>query len=551
MDINKIANLFDFKTGNSERDNFFINTYPHFDIFTKAKTLSIIQEKITTFNSYMNRSSVRDKIVSELIDGIQVFLNADARDSFDLLPFISFYTSINIDDIDEGILMKPLKKIEFIFKEKDLTKNYDLKQILINTTRIIALSSSYKDLYDSIQSNEGYNSYIELLCNYIEQLSENEIIDDELINLITETLPAISSYKLSEKIHGKIGKEIELNEYNCYVKKMIPLEDDIEIFFDKIKKYRVKYSIIPEDICLYINKFYNSNEKMIRLCNIDLIRNYLIENNIENISVFYDSLIGIGTEGLANSKSLSIKRIKLSPVMFHEATHVIQFNNIENDRNYVKYNYNLLKDIVLFQNMDPIIYNRNHHRYLFEIDANINGERKYYDILSKIGLLTENDIKEKDKLDEREKTCISISDVINIDGYNYEKSYLIDQIIEHTPNILINYPVLQIEYCRDGKRKDIVDILKTMEENLNNRSRTEEEILGISTCIFGDSYQIKDIEETINNLSEYTPQNPLMGKIKNNLISEIHWLLENDELINESKENTDINTTKKSKELSK
>ena len=162
----------------------------------------------------------------------------------------------------------------------------------------------------------------------------------------------------------------------------------------------MKYGIIPEEICIYVNKFYNDNSSAIRLCNIDLLRHYLIKNGLEDTCIFYDDSIDVGTEGLASNKTLAIKNTNLSIVMFHEARHVIQFSNMGNDKNYIRYNYNILKDNILSNYMDRGVYNRNHNRYLFEIDADIEGQKEYYKVLEQMNLLSEADRTKMEKLDE-------------------------------------------------------------------------------------------------------------------------------------------------------
>ena len=138
MDIEKINSLFEFKTSNSERDDFFLNIFPTFDSFTKAKILKQIQQKMKFFNSYMTRSKAKNIILEELKKEINVFLDENnVQKCIDLLPNILFYTSISINDIESDILLKPLKKMLFIIKSVDIFNNQDFNKTLINITKII------------------------------------------------------------------------------------------------------------------------------------------------------------------------------------------------------------------------------------------------------------------------------------------------------------------------------------------------------------------------------------------------------------------------------
>lgn len=539
-----VYHLTEFTTSGRNIDEFFTNIYPNLNVYDQAVVLSEFQKNINRFNLYLNRSKEKKHILEQIKSGIDLFIiEKDLEKSLNLLPIVHYYTSISINNIDSETLLKPFEKISFLSRNIDLIENETIKKVLINITKIIAYATSSNDDYKSLLGNANYKYYEEVVCNYIEKIGE-DILDDELINLLVETLPAISSTEVNNKLKNKIKNEINLEKYNKYILDMIPLDDNIDLFFDDIKKYRIQNNIIPENICIYINKLYSENNPMLRLCNIDLIRHYLMRNKIENTSVFYDDSMEIGTEGLSGPNFLSIKKPKLGIVIFHEATHVIQFNNQENDRNYTGYNYSMLKDTILHNEMDPVIYNRNHNRYLFEIDADICGEREYYKILEQMNMLSEDDKKKKTELKEKENFKILHSYYLNINGYNYEKGILFDDVLLRNTNLLTKYPVLEIEYNKDGSRKELLEILKSLENELIKNQRTEEEIIGIANCIFGEFYEVENVSETLRSLTEYVPQDKTILQVEKNLISELQ-ILQNqvNEQINQDGEN--INRTGK------
>lgn len=532
MTSEKINSLLEFKTFDSQRDDFFLNDFSTLDSFTKAKILKIFSQKMNFFNSYINRSKVKNQILEELTNEVKAFANiSDAQQCVELLPSILFYTSINIDSIDEKVLLIPLKNILFLINNLDLLHNSDLQKILINITKIISLAYSYKEIYTSLQKDKNYKYYQNILGTYVEKMDKIQMLDDKFIDLIIETLPAISFPKLKEKLFHKFEEEIDLKKYDLYINKMLPLEGNSEQFLEDIKKYRLKYGIIPEAICIYVNKFYNNNS-ILGLCNIDLLKHYLQKNGVTDTCVFLDDSMEIGTEGIAAQNTLVIKKETLSIVMFHEARHVIQFNNMENDKNYVNYNYSLLKDTILSNYLDRAIYNRNHNRYLFEIDADIQGEKEYYHILEQINALSSLEQEKMQKLKETEDFRISMSYFLNVGGYNYEKGILFDDIIQSNLDLLTKYPVLKIEYDIYGKRKSMLNILKAFAEELDNNKRSEEEIIGISNCIFNKFYEVKNIAETIKTLTEYHFQNPVILEIAKKLINELQLLESDNELRN-------------------
>ena len=527
MNNEEINAIFEFKTADRQKDDFFLNVFPTLDSFTKAKVLRCSTKEIKTFNFYLSRSKVKNQILEELQKEIDIFLNEDnIQNCLLLLPNILFYTNININDIDVDILLKPLKKILYITRNVYLLDNEDINQILTNMTKIIAYASSNKEEYDKLKNNKNYEYYEQIIYDFIDKIENSKMLDNNLINMIIEAFPAISFPKLKDKLSSKYSEEIDLSKYDSYISKMIPLEEDFEQFLKDIKKYRIKYGIIPKKICLYVNRFYNTYDYLIRLCNIDLMRHYLMNAGTKDVCVFCDDSM-VMAEGLAADKLLVMKNPDLSVVLFHEARHVIQFNNMNNNLNYKKYNYNLLKDTILHKYMDEKVYDRNHNRYYFEIDADIAGAKEYYRILEQMNLITEDDKEKMNKLDENEQIRVAMSSHLNIDGYDYEKGILFDDILEKNPNLLFEYPILQIEYDSFGLRKSMLDILKSLEDEINQNKRSKDEIIGIANCIFGEYYEVKDLTETLNSLKKSNFQNSVILEIEKKLISELQDLISN------------------------
>ena len=157
MNNEEINAIFEFKTVDRQKDDFFLNVFPTLDSFTKAKVLRRSTKEIKTFNFYLSRSKVKNQILEELQKEIDIFLNEDnIQNCLLLLPNILFYTNININDIDVDILLKPLKKILYITRNVYLLDNEDINQILTNMTKIIAYASSNKEEYDKLKNKNHY-----------------------------------------------------------------------------------------------------------------------------------------------------------------------------------------------------------------------------------------------------------------------------------------------------------------------------------------------------------------------------------------------------------
>lgn len=524
--------------------NFFKNVYPNFDVYDQAKIIVEFQKDAIGFIQYLNKSQEKKLILEQLNSGIIQFVEEkDLEKSLELLPILLAYINLEEPPFNDELISKAFEKINSSFEKNIMVKINTIEEILKYYTKIIAYTSYDKKIYNKLLQSKNFKEYEKIICNYIEKMQKETMIDNELINLLVETEPSISSSNIKSSLKKKFNEKIDLSKYDDFVNNMLPIDKNINIFFDDIKKYRIQNNIIPENICIYVNKFYNSEKEILRLCNIDYMRHYLNKNNIKNISVFYDNLMEFGARGLASPTCLSLKVTDLNIVMFHEATHVIQYNNQGKNENYIKYYYSMLKDSILHQKLDLLIYNRNHNRYLFEIDADIQGEREYYNFLEKLGLLNEEDKEKRDKLEEKEIFRISLSNRLNIDGYNYDKGEIFDSILPENLDLLDAYPILQIEYNRDGYRKNMLEILKSLEHETNSNKRSEEEIISIAGCIFGESYVVDDVPGLLDQLKSFTPTTKVILQIEKGLIQELEMYNNQSEL--DKKEETNNNGTRK------
>ena len=535
MENEMVNTFFSLKTSDCERDNFFLKTYTIMDASSKAKFLSLMKNNILFNNPfvnwtyYLNCSDHQDEILNIFIKDLDLFINEDnIEKSVELLPLVEFYTGLGNDLTDVTAMLRPFEKLQYLANNTHLFNNNLFHEILMNMTKKIAYTYSYPDIYDALEDNKNYKYFISLLISYID--FKNEMLDDELINLIVEINQALNSKELAEKMYNKYP-DVSLDKYSMYIKDMVRINNDPEPkqFFSDIKKYRIKYGIIPEDICLYINKCYASYDSLISVCNIDLIRHHLKKQGIENVCVFNDNNLPRRCGGEANERMLSVRRIRLDMTMYHEARHIVQFDNMANDKNYYRYNYNILKDTILSNYLDHSVYDRNHNRFLFEIDADIQGLKDYYETLGKIGRLTYIDKEKMSKIEENEQFRIDLSYNLNVDGYNYFKGDLFDDILKENSDLLDMYPVLKIEYNSDGSRKSIIEILDSLEKESHNNKRTEDELYDIGVCIFGDYFVINDEKENLELLNNYKTDNEIVNYMKNYLFYKYTNALKNKE----------------------
>ena len=133
------------------------------------------------------------------------------------------------------------------------------------------------------------------------------------------------------------------------------------------------------------------------------------------------------------------------------------------------------------------------------------------------------------KIEENEQFRIDLSYNLNVDGYNYFKGDLFDDILKENSDLLDMYPVLKIEYNSDGSRKSIIEILDSLEKESHNNKRTEDELYDIGVCIFGDYFVINDEKENLELLNNYKTDNEIVNYMKNYLFYKYTNALKNKE----------------------
>ena len=172
----------------------------------------------------------------------------------------------------------------------------------------------------------------------------------------------------------------------------------------------------------------------------------------------------------------------------HEITHVLQ-NTIIHNKDICSYNnvnnirecYNMALETITRKSL-PDFYEKNYEYLLKENNANANGLKWAMQIL-KICSPELYNVFDQEKIQKE------------IDGYN-EKAYggtikfsdfevekgkitrtmefLVKNIVEKDPQMFLDkYPVLNVAYNKEGKRKSITELLSYREEKINNNIDVE------------------------------------------------------------------------------
>lgn len=504
LDDNEIRNIkllilakkFAEKDVEQKFNDFFTNHFKNFSDSDKARIISLFIKYLDKQRTYheTKEEDYKDIIKESFKKAINSFYSSlDPNESNLYFDLITLYMHFHDDEIDTDTLNKIMIKINDMLNKNTINDNNKLTELLIAYIKYyIYQYNGDEKKAKIITDSQHFNIFEKIIIKYLEKIEINSTsINDELLLLLMESRNLPRFDNINKLLINK-GNSNALNKYYDNIKNKIPIaKEELTKFYEDIIAYRLSKGILPREICNYLFMF----NLLSRIGVIDLVQNYLIENNINDITCFFDPLSGIHGGAVANTKYISFKSCYYDNItMFHEATHTIQYNNMDNNRNYTRYNYNILKDFLIQDNIPYNCYLGNHQKFLFEIDADTQG--KYQLGLLQLSLTnskekfykTQNEMK---KISEEEQKLISESENLIINGEQVNKKELFDKIILSKPFYVKTYPVLSIEYNEDGSKKNTDEILRTIEYCQQNNLYSQEELTAISNCIFGNEIEKK------------------------------------------------------------
>lgn len=437
--------------------NFFIKGFDKFNLEDQAKILSV-------FETYMKGKANRNEwnmylhhhpdIIERIIKAINMpkcleneLINEKTKNRL-INSFLNilYYTPYN--DLKKEDNLNQITKYLI-----DNYKKYDLTTL---STTISIILKNIKDFQNERLSPEIFE---EIINHYFNNINYNNIYDNKVLNLLIESSININKTKTLDIIRSKILID---NPYNKYI----------------IERIDNKY--LKLETCIEIFSIKNVPDSIKRIAMVDYMKYFLKNYGITDPKIIYDDQIYI--EGLATGNLIRINRNTLNITCFHEAIHIIQHHDFEQEKFYGN-RYYMLKDEIIARYIPYDVYRNNYPSFLFEEEAEKLGRIHELYYKQKHENLTQEDEEELSKLLSSE---IRAKDNIPINGEEIKKSILFDNIIKNNLDLLNKYPILRVEYNNDGSKKNEEEIIKS----INNLDNSEEERLSIYSCIFENKYEI-------------------------------------------------------------
>lgn len=451
--------------------------------------------KIIPIKDFSNQKLKEDKIINAIIT--EKVSNKKIIDKlFDKLEPTSIIELFNNDIF---------KVINFIDNLK--TINEVEKQVLINKIGNLFLTPEY-----------FYNLLPLITNNYKNKYLSRYLTKDKIEKILNYTLGCDTSDLSFESINYMLENDFvnrlflsNLIETLTSQQKNFPEEQRI-ILLKKVQEKLIKHNLIEKTNKEFDEKDIVLYEEEISLDNaIELLDNYLskkeqlnlkqAKNIIKSIIKNFAKTIGINdlevyfvkhqdyngshiTDSNDNTKSINIninlieklldnqlvliERIQVLITSLHELYHAKKNKDKQEQKVDVE-TYKMIKEDIL-SDYNPDYYTINYKQYQEEIEARINSYNmlaKFFETylpnhLNKLQnsilamLEYENSIK-------RDRININRINIMNKDHVDFNLAF--DTLIKYIPSILEEYPILKLEYNKDGYTKSYEELLLSQNDD--------------------------------------------------------------------------------------
>lgn len=521
-DLELIENLSNKKY---KETNFYENNliYQYVNTVVKIKSIfnsdKINEDKIVKdfFNGKISEKKVINQLLKVLsVENIEdVLLDSNLNDSNFFKNLYTYFSDKNMSDENIDIIMKnilendtPYFEVSEIIAKTNIPNTY---QEFLNSEcfekenwlKQYSVYEAFKNIEGKIEKAEypflHVDYYLKKLDNFniSSNLSENSICN--LVKVLNSNYYSDDEKQiLQEKLEKQIGLSQIKNEKITFSK-----TDDFEEISKKIKSTILTGEVIPLDVSLKIlNENITDNKEIekdvLKSCITSVVSNTLKSKEIDiGNSVFFgksdkkdgyyinnkkNKCIWINeclVDEYLNSKDISGK-LELYYTMFHEMRHAEQFNNIENNK-FDYQTYNFLKEEIVCK-YDQNFYSKNYKSMFIEADARKEQILSTLEFLNDLNPKSIEGIIEKSKeelIKESKYNVINDSKKqISLGNNNYmDVSDYVGKLIDENPEILVENPILKIEYSADGSRKNIEKLKKEFEniddkdESLENKNK--------------------------------------------------------------------------------
>lgn len=440
-------------------------------------------QRVLSIKEFVSPESISD---DKLVKAIINYNIKDPKLINNLISYLSPSKLMNIFDNKMDNL------INFIVNADYMDEQYK-GSLIANIVNKYSNEDNYEYLLDLLQTEVMNNPLVskmindkskEMIINFAKNDSIKDwksvyyLLDSGVLdkNFISNAMSLNGARKGKVKLKALEAGILEENDYDI---KIDVLESD-ESKLSKMEKYNLTGQIVDYNIAMdLLKKYFNGQVQLSMEATKAIVRSITIEelskNGLENVGVLFDNLQKVNgsfnetdrgnyisismsqIEKMLDSNAKLEDRLDIFITMFHEMRHAQKHNNIYN--NQFDYNsYFMLKELII-EEYDSNYYSSNYRLILEEIDARQDSYETTLNFFKKNFPELENAVsnvvqKQNENYDyaeynEKKFTITNKKEFVN---------QIFDKIISLHPELLEEYPVLQLEYNLDGNIKKIDEI---------------------------------------------------------------------------------------------
>lgn len=518
------------QTPENQRDFYDKNLiFQYSDTILKLKAI-FIPEKLTedTFVQALWNGKIHDtKTIQTIIKNVPLWSVATLLQSdfshcnSDFLEIANHLKQVNFSDKDISFVMStllkecPISEVANILSEINIPNTsrdfidgeYSKKYSwMLEGNFFHDIKSKEKDIENATEPFLPAEYYIKKLDTIRHLSQENSHFVQNLTMLLNsdtyteaEKKSLIVALKRNNLYSPFITDEkIEFNEY-----------DAPDVQHTKILKSYFSGQVIPMEISIPIIKqliehpqsdFPYAHE-IAEACIVSVASNTLKEKGVDIGNHVFFGNDRSGTRGCYNNTHKYIwlndslvtqlinnpdpaKRVDIFSTVFHEMQHAIQYHNIENNKiDYLTYCF--IKEDVL-EEYDRTFYNANYKAIYMEADARREGTLGSLEFLNQLASnfvpLISNEAENNYITEASLHTLYKDSQKqmgVGKNGTTIDISQYVGLLIQNNPKILLENPILSLEYNTDGSQKDAGTLLKDFEQKKSDKSVNLENLKSI------------------------------------------------------------------------
>ena len=461
--------------------------YGSFNIFEQAETLSYFLDPSNVQNLRAINATKWDYICNSCINGIKQIENEEnIENKIKMMNFSREYLILlNTHRMSSGFVKPDINTCNTLTSElnqiineyENFISNDITKEIIEEYLKVLVIASSNDEAYKKLLNSSANKNMENIIIKYINSIDmKKNLYADNTLSMIIDAYNVMNSNNIQSALKRKTENyDVILDNY----KENLTTEKEKSDFFNKLVMYRMKNGMVPEEIACYISQINFPNALHIGC--VDFLKEYMQKIGIENPFVAKYNLKNIipGAEFAAGTRGIGLKRDSFDYRLFHEVQHLKQKKYLRLDKDIDSNKYLVIKDWILMNCLPEGLNSRrayfsNHDKYFHEIDADIQGAIQYSNWLYKIGKFSDEQYKsEMQNIKDQQQRRIKNSRIIKIDGKNYNKYDLFDRIVKEDPNLIHEFPILQIEYNENGNKKDNVEINIAINKMINSNKITK------------------------------------------------------------------------------